>query len=238
MQVLVLAATFAAASCWGLYDRALAHSAALPHPPYVSYSERIDMFVDGETLLRTDAHIDYRDDGVARVSDERFHFVPLVTRSLEPGPPEIGPYGPSREFWMPAASGVKTIAAVRAHGSVTCAVKDVETLRGRDVYHLAFSGANPGHPHLDELWIDTGSLDVWRLIVTAAAPISDANGATGLSRYEVDLAYHGPYLLVDRVTWSYRQRVYSQQAEYSGDYTLAGYSFPPALPPSYFGRAR
>lgn len=235
MHIVALLGVFSQAFCWNVYDRALAHSAVAARPPYVSYSERTSIFVDGETLERTNAHIDYRDDGVARIADERFDYIPFVTRTLDPGPPEIGPYGASRELWMPAAPDIKTIAAVRARGNVTCAVRGTEILRGRQTYHLAFTGAYAGRPHLDDLWVDAASADVLKVALTAPAPIAEGlNDPASFAHYEVELRAHGSYLLVDTVTWLYRQRAYSQQMQYSGEYSFADYSFPQSLPPSYF----
>lgn len=239
MHIVALIGALSQAFCWNMYDKALVHSAAAPRPAYVSYSERTSMFVDGEPLERTNARIDYRDDGLARIADERFDYIPFVTRTLDPGPPEIGPYGASRELWMPSAADIKTIAAVRARGSVACTVRGVETLQGRDVYHLAFTGANVARPHLDDLWIDTVTTDVLKVALTAPAPIDDGlNGRPSFAHYDVVLRNEGPYELVDTVTWVYRRRIYSQQAQYSGEYSFADYTFPQALPPSYFAVAR
>lgn len=239
MHIVALLGAFSQAFCWNIYDKALAHSAAAPRPPYVSYNERTSIFVDGEPLMRTNARIDYRDDGLARIADERFDYVPFVTRTLDPGPPEIGPYGTSRDLWMPASTDVKTIAAVRARGSVTCTVRDTETPGGSHAYHLAFTGANPRRPHLDDLWVDGASADVMKVALTAPAPIAGAvAGPSAFAQYDVELRKHGAYLLVDTVTWVCRQRIYSQQTQYAGEYAFADYSFPQALPSSYFALAR
>lgn len=101
-----------------------------------------------------------------------------------------------------------------------------------------FNGANAQRPHLNELWIDVQTFDIWKLAVTAPAPVvDDANAPPGLARYDIDLGYQGPYLVVHHVAWSYRMRVHSQQAQYTGEYAFRDYTFPRALQPSYFSLA-
>lgn len=235
MMHLLLAVLAAIPPCWGIYDVALTHSAASAHPPYITYDERISIAHDGESLLYSSAHIDYRDDGIARVADARFDYSPFVTRNLEPGPPELGPYGPGRSMWLPPPPGEPTIAALRANGNVTCALEGKERLKSHDVYHLAFRGANTARAHLDDLWVDVQSHDIWRLKVTGPVTLlADANSSIGLGSYDIEMAYRGPYLVVDHVVWSYRERVYSQNAYYTGEYTFSDFAFPRALPASYF----
>ncbi|HET9095514.1 MAG TPA: hypothetical protein VFN37_02535 [Candidatus Baltobacteraceae bacterium] len=232
---LLLAALTATPSCWDIYDKALTHSAASAHPPYITYDERISITDDDESLLRSAAHIDYRDDGMARVADERFDYAPILTREVEPGPPELGPYGPGRSMWLAPPPGVPTIAVLRARGMVRCANEGMERLKSREVYHLAFRGANPARAHLDDLWIDAHSYDIWRLRVTGpVALLASANSSIGLGKYDVEMAYQGPYLVVDHVVWSYRERIYSQYADYTGEYTFSDFAFPRELPPSFF----
>lgn len=232
---MLLAALAAMPSCWGIYDAALTHSAAAPHPPYITYDERVSVNQDGEALLRSAAHIDYRDDGIARVADERFAYDPFVTRNVEPGPPELGPYGSGRSMWLPQAPGVPTIAALRATGKVSCSIAGVGPYRSRQAYHLIFRGAIPARPHLDDLWVDVQSHDIWRVDVTGPVDLlAGADSSIGLGKYEIELTYSGPYLVVDHVTWRYRQRVYSQEADYTAEYSFSGFAFPRELPSSYF----
>jgi hypothetical protein len=235
LTMLALAATAAIPPCWDVFDSALRHNASAPHPAYVSYDERISVTEDRAPLVSSVAHIDYRDDGLARVRDERFDFAPIVTRHTEPGPPELGPYGPARWMWLPQEQALPIIARVRSQGDLQCSVADTETYKGHNTYHLIFSGPNTQRPSLKAMWVDTGTHDVWKVIVSGPVIFADDPGApTALADFEVELEYVGPYLIVDHVVWSYRRRIYSQYADYFGEYTLGGFSFPHSLPTSYF----
>lgn len=235
IQLVVLAALAALPPCWSLYDTALTHSASAAHPPYVTYDERISVMADGAPVLYSGATIDYRDDGLARVSDERFDYHPFVTRATEPGPPEIGPYGRTRTMWLPQAPGLPIIADVRSSGGVTCTVVDEELYKDHDTYHLAFTGAQETRPHLQEMWIDRRSHDIWKLVLTGPVPLIDESGnSRGLAQFQVELAYNGPHLVVKHVVWTYRLREYSQYVDYFGEYVFDDFRFPQTLPDSYF----
>ncbi|HEY9181477.1 MAG TPA: hypothetical protein VIO32_12220, partial [Candidatus Baltobacteraceae bacterium] len=176
-------------------------------------------------------------DGVSRVSDARFDYTPFVTRHAEPGPPELGPYGEGREMWMPDPSGLPTIAQVRTEGRTTCTIAAREPYKSHDTYHLVFGGGSPNRPQLKDLWVDTATHDIWKLIVTG--PIwffNDPEHPYGLAEFQVELGYNGPYLVVNHVVWAYRRHEYSQYVNYFGEYTYSGYSFPASLPASYFGQ--
>ncbi|HLI96442.1 MAG TPA: hypothetical protein VKT72_10190 [Candidatus Baltobacteraceae bacterium] len=190
--------------------------------------------MDREQIYTSDATVDYRDDGVARVSDERFAYQPFVTRREEPGPPELGPYGSRRLMWMPETPDLPTIARVRALAKVTCTLADEETYKAHDTYHLVFNGESESEPRLQELWVDAHSHDIWKLIVTGPVIFDDGTRADGLAQFQVELGYTGPYLLVNHVVWSYRLHQYSQYADYFGEYTYGDYAFPSTLPSSYF----
>lgn len=236
MVHLIFAALAAAAPrCWDIYERVLAHSAASPHPRFISYNEHIAIFEDGDRIISSRANVDYRDDGLARVADERFGYDPIVTRAVEPGPPELGPYGPGRAMWLPPPPGAPTIATVRVKSAVACTNEGIETYRGSRVYHLRFHGADPQRAHLRALWVDARSMDVWKVALAAPVRLVDGSAAAyDLANYEVELSYRGPYLVVDHVTWSLGEKAFSQSTTYRGDYTFSGYSFPAALPSSYF----
>lgn len=240
LPALFLAAALGSESpprCWDVFDSAVRRSAAAAHPAYVSYDERISVTGDGEQVLYSTAHVDYRDDGTARVEDERFAFAPIVTRQAEPGPPELGPYGAERIAWLPQESldgGFPVIAAVRAQGKIACDIADVETYKGHQAYHIVFRNTPRNRPGLKELWIDTQSRDIWKLRVTGYVLFVGSQEASPLTDFQVELEYAGPYLVVDHVVWQYRRREYSQYADYFGEYTLGGFSFPSTLPNSYF----
>lgn len=235
IHALLLAALGAMPPCWDVFDSALRHSAGALHPPFVTYSERITVSEDGAPVLRSMAHVDYRDDGVARVADERFNFEPIITRHAEPGPPELGPYGSGRAMWQPDPAGLPVIASVRTLGNVTCTCRE-EPYKSHDTYHLAFSGAPAGRPTLKDLWVDTRSQDVWKLVVTGPVTFwDDPQKSRALAEFQVELGYSGPYLVVNHVVWSYSRSEYSQYVRYFGEYTYSGYEFPAALPDWYFG---
>jgi hypothetical protein len=236
VHALALAALAGMPPCWDIFDAALRHSATASHPPYVTYSERISVTADREPLLMSLAQVDYRDDGVARVSDERFNYTPFVTRHAEPGPPELGPYGAGRAMWLPDSTGLPTIAQVRATGNMTCTIADEESYKSHDTYHLVFGGGTPGRPRLEDLWVDTHSGDIWKLIVSGPVVFLDNPGhPSDLAQFQVELGYSGQYLVVNHVVWSYRRREYSQYVDYFGEYDFTGYAFPAVLPASYFG---
>lgn len=235
VHLIALAALAALPPCWSVYDAALARSASAEHPPYVTYNERISVTADGAPVLYSDASIDYRDDGLARVSDARFAYRPFVTRATEPGPPELGPYGDGRANWLPEAPGLPIIADVRSAGNVQCTLVSQETYKSHDAYHLAFTGAPDEKPHLKDLWIDSRTHDIWKLIITGPVPLIDDRGhSRGLAEFQVELGYNGPHLVVNHVVWSYRLRQYSQYVDYFGEYVFDGYTFPASLPESYF----
>jgi hypothetical protein len=238
LHVLALATLTALPPCWSLYDAALSHSAASAHPPYVTYNERISVSADGARVLFSRASVDYRDDGLARVSDERFDYRPFLTRTAEPGPPELGPYGKWRSQWLPSPAGLPIIANVRSTGSVQCTLAGEELYKGHDTYHLTFTGAAGNRPHLNDLWIDRNSRDIWKLIVTGPVPLVDETGQSrGMGSFEVELGYSGSHLVVNHVVWSYRLHEYAQYVDYFGEYVFDGFAFPTSVPDSYFADA-
>ena len=233
--LVALVAAIGIPPCWDIFDAALRHSAMSSHPAYVSYDEHILVTQDDQRLVQTIAHVDYRDDGLALVRDERFNFEPILTRHTEPGPPVLGPYGPNRDTWLPQADVIPTIASVRAQSNLNCEFGGVETYKGHNAYHLFFTGAPTNRPSIKAMWVDTGSGAIWKVIVTGFVRFDDDPGAAKpLADFEVELGYAGPYLVVDHVVWSYRRQEYSQVSRYFGEYTLSDYSFPEILPPTYF----
>jgi hypothetical protein len=232
---LVLAAALGVPPCWDIFDSALRASAQAQHPAYVTYGEHITITQDDQPLVETTAYIDYRDDGTARVRDERFDFAPIITHHTEPGPPELGPYGEQRQTWLPQVDLYPTIANVHVSGNIACTLHDVEIYKGHSAYHLLFSYAT-NHPSLKELWVDTQTATIWKVIVSGYVNFADdSGGAPPLADFEVEVGYDGPYLVVNHVVWSYRRRVYSQFSNYFGEYTMSGFDFPRDLPASYFG---
>jgi hypothetical protein len=235
--LVALVAAVSVPPCWDIFDSALRRSAASAHPAYVSYDERILVTQDDQRLVQSTAHVDYRDDGLARVSDERFNFEPFVTRHAEPGPPVLGPYGPNRDTWIPQTDVLPTIASVRTEGDMRCQDAGIEVYKGHTTYHLRFTSIShkTNRPSIKGMWVDTTSNAIWKVIVSGYVHFSDDEDAKDLADFEVELSYTGPYLVVDHVVWSYRRHEYSQVSNYFGEYTLTGYSFPGHMPASYFG---
>lgn len=229
-------------SCWDVYDAALRHSAALPRPPYVTYIERIDI-ENGDNSQRQalrpstyagDARIQYRDDGLARVEDQRFDYDPIVTTFPDPGPPELGPYGARRTIWRGVPDVLPVISSVRSKSSVTCTLS-VETYKGRQTYHLAFRGASSKLPHVDDFWVDAQTQDIWK--VALDAPVSFNYGyapSDDLAHFEIELKYEGRYLMVQHVTWEAHVPTHGQSMHVFAQYAYSDYAFPAQLPEKTF----
>ncbi|MGZ3497802.1 MAG: hypothetical protein ACXWNK_15175 [Vulcanimicrobiaceae bacterium] len=233
----ILAVVLGAPACWDVFDGALRHRAAAPHPEYVVYDVRQSLIDDNLPLMSSRAHVEYRDDGLARVSDSRFDDEPFVTRRTDPGPPELGPYAKDRLSWLPANElqmPLPVIADVRAHADLTCRIAETPVYKGHTTYHLVFPNAPADRPSVKEMWVDTQTQDIWKVIVSGYVVFTDREGAQPLTNFEVELAYAGPYLVVDHVTWSLRLRQYSQWDQLFGEYYFSGFNFPKAMPDSWF----
>lgn len=212
-------AALAAPSCWDVFDAALAHSAKAKRPAYVSYDERIFITQNEQPMFITTQHIRYNDDGIAQITDDRF-AQKITTRFVEPGPPELGPYGANRDLWIPVSDRLPVIATARANGRVTCTVR-AQTYEGRDTYHLSFDGAS----HLTGLWVDAHSLDIWKVRMTAPGYVSTKWDPSPLADYQIELGYHGPYLVVERVIWNYNIQEQAQSPDLNGEYRMTNYEF-------------
>lgn len=235
---LVLAVALNAPPCWTIFDSALQTSAVGLHPEYVTYDENIVITQNDRRYIESTAFVDYRDDGLARVRDERFSFVPQLTRHTEPGPPELGPYGPGRQDWIPRDEPYPTIASVRTEGDMKCTLAGREMYKGHDSYHLVFSGVPNTRPSLKALWVDAKTSVVWKLITSGYVEVYDDDGVSpALTNFEVELGYAGPYLVVNHVVWDLRHKEYSQSSHYFGEYTMSNFSFPSSLPATYFAPA-
>jgi len=239
---LVLAAAAAGTSCWNVYDAALGHSAQAARPPYVTYVEQISIqYGDPSTAQALkpstyagSARVQYRGDGLARVEDERFGNAPIVTSVLDPGPPELGPYGDRQSIWEGVHYVLPLISSVRAKSSVTCTLS-AGLYQGRQVYHLEFRGASPKIPHLDDLWVDAQSNDIWK--VALEAPLSFNFGyvpSVDPVHFEVDLGYEGRYLVVQHVRSEVRVPTHGQLMHVVAQYAYGEYAFPAQLPQKVF----
>ena len=235
---ILLSAVLGAPPCWDVYDMALRRRAAAPHPAYVTYNERISLVANDQQLVRSTAHIDYRDDGLARVSDTRFDNDPFVTTTTDPGPPELGPYGDNRLSWLPLeavdASPMRVIGDVRAHGNLRCTLGEPISYRGHRSYRVTIGNVPIDRPAVKELLVDTQTYDIWKLTVRGFVLFRGTDTAPPLTDFEVEMAYAGPYLVVDHVTWGYRLRQYSQYDRLFGEYYFSDFVFPKSLPAALF----
>ena len=221
--------------CWDIYDEALRRRAAAPHPAYVQYDMRTAIEEDGVDLVDAKAIVRYREDGLARVEDTRFDNYSWVTDHVEPGPPELGPYGGDRSAWLPLDDpGMPmVIATVHRRGSADCTDLGIENYRGHVVYHLAFTPYDPSRPALKGLWIDTNTAEIWKVLVSGklyminASPIVDPT-----VDFEVELAPEGSYVMVDHVTFKYRMPVFSQYTNFFGEYSMSDFTYPATMPSS------
>lgn len=233
-----LAAIAGGPACWDIFDGALSRRAAASHPAYVSYDSRQRLIDDNLPLMNSTAHIEYRDDGVARVTDSRFDDEPFVTRRADPGPPELGPYGKDRISWLPVEDvqvPMRVIGDVHAHGSVRCVLADTETYKGHETYRLIFENTPHDRPAVKSIWIDTRSRDIWKVIVSGYVVFTDVADSP-LTDFQVELGYAGPYLVVRHVTWAYRLHEFSQYEDLFGEYYFTGFRFPPSMPAAIFAQ--
>jgi hypothetical protein len=228
-------------SCWDVYDAALGHSARAPHPAYSTYVEQIDIQYgdpNASTAARGSryrgiARVQYLDDGTARVEDQRFSYAPIVTQYLDPGPPELGPYGTRRNMWIGVPDPVRVISSVRTKSSVTCTLS-AEPYEGRQTYHLAFRGASAKLPHVDDLWVDMQTQDIWKVALDAPINFNYMHFASmQLAHYEIQLGYQGRYFMVRKVSWEAEVPTGSQSMHTFAQYAFGDYAFPGGTPPSF-----
>lgn len=231
--------THAPPSCWDILDKALSRNALAPHPRFVSYDERIQVMQNNHPYIQSIAFIDYRDnDGLARVRDERFDFTPLLTWHTEPGPPELGPYGKSRNSWLPQTEPFPVIANVRSQGDMKCAVQGFEEYKGHHTYLVTFSGVPDTRPSLKAIWVDTDSGVIWKLITSGFVNVTTDDGVRpAITDFQVEVGYQDGYLVVQHVVWDLHFKEYSQSSHYFGEYTFSNYAFPPKAPADFFASA-
>lgn len=227
--------------CWVLFNQAMRHRAIAPHPPFIVYNEHISVIEDDSQVLDTSAKIEYREDGLARVIDDRYDGFQFLTYHEDPGPPELGPYGTARSLWLPlpdAPSDLRIIGDVLAKNpnGPTCTDLGVEQYKDHRVYHLAFGSPVHDRPTLQALWVDASSQEIWKVALTGYINLAsvDDSAQRRLTHFEVELTDVGRYLVVDHVTWHYRLREYDQFSNLFGEYYLSGFEFPQQLPGTTF----
>lgn len=228
--------------CWDVAYGAIHHRAEAPHPPFIIYSERMLIAGDGRPLLQNRENVIYRDDGLARISDDRFDGHAYLTNLTDPGPPELGPYGNRRSMWLPIQesdySKLPLIGEVRSRNpsGLSCTNDGIERYKDHDTYLLSFTTQFPERPSLKALWVDVHTSEIWKVILTGYLPIAltDNPKNARLTDFEVELQEEGRYLVVNHVTWKYRYHQYDQYSNLFGEYYYTGFQFPSDLPSTAF----
>ena len=228
-------------NCWDITYAALRHRAAAAHPPFVLYSELSLVTDNGDTVILNHQNVAYRDDGVSRVWDERFGYDPYVTRSSDPGPPELGPYGSRRTVWLPVVAAPTAspplIGEVRSSSAdgMTCTTDGIVDYHGHRTYHVAFTSAHPERPALRGLWVDVADSEIWKVDMSGSLPIAvDEKPTLRLAEFEIELKQVGPYVVINHVTWEYRLHEYAQYSNFFGEYYYSRFQFPESLPATFF----
>jgi len=221
-------------SCWQMINGALRLSARSPHAHFISYGERTTIFADGHTLERISSNITYRDDGIAYVSDERWVH-PFLSARVEPGPPVLGPYGDMRTAWLSLGTEpppLPVIADVHNPPRETCHDAGVQSIERIADEHLIVGAEHPNRVGLHEIWLDPTDLQIAKVVVRGPVLYYVENELkTDLTNFVVDIEHIGGYSVVQRVTWQYREHIYSQWTDLAAEYDFGNYSFSEAPPP-------
>lgn len=214
-------------ACWHLVLGAIAHEAAASHPPYITYSENVDITSGGRSFIHYDTDIVYRVDGLAYVEDGRFAQA-FISDELEPGPPMLGPYGSARRGWLPesVAGGLQTIASVENVPHLSCNDEGNETIDGARYARLVVGVADENRPALKEIWIDRQSLAIPRLIVSGYLLHYQTYAVEHrLVDYQIDMQNVDGFAVLRSARWSQHVRWYQQSAKLDGVYTFGNYRF-------------
>jgi len=225
-------------ACWDLTYAAIRHQAAAPHPRFIQYDATGTIVQDGNVLTRVAAAVAYRDDGTALVADDRFAD-PYVTTTVDPGPPELGPYAGRRSGWLlpdEMDPSLRVIAKVGAAHRLQCTDRGTELFHGREVYDLVFGSPSLHRAGLQELLIDSKSMEIWKVALRAYQDPLDAGSTTATwpVNYQIELEQSGPYVVVHHITWTYEYMDASQQSSVFGEYYYDDFRFPSQLPSAYF----
>ncbi len=223
--------------CWSLTFAALKHRAVSAHPPYIAYVEAGSISEDQRTLMRMNPSVVYRDDGVLRISEDGFTY---LTRTAEPGPPELGPYGERRSVWLPIEDApdpaLPLIGSVRTRSTtMTCANEGIENLKEHQTYRLVFTTQHPDRPSLRALWVDTRTSEIWKVIVSGPTPVAVTNDRSQpLADFEIELAQVGNYVVVNHITWKLSYHQFWQTTKFFGEYYFSAFAFPTDVPAGFF----
>jgi hypothetical protein len=220
-------------ACWRLAYAAIQHNAAAPHAAYISYSETVNVFADRRRVEYDSIDVTYRDDGLAYINDDRWGRA-FLSGQLEPGPPVLGPYGDSRESWLPAgltADGFLTIAQVENPELRGCTDLGDDTIRGTGYAHLAFGPASG--TALKAMWVDRRTGEAVRLVVSGLLYYHDVDAklAHTVVDYQIDMQSINGYAVLQAARWSYVLRSYSQWSRIDAEYDFGNYRFATTQPP-------
>ncbi len=202
--------------CWDLAYGAVRKRAASPHPATILYDAVGTITGDGNLVDRIRQEIAYRDDGSALITDDRFDL-PYVVRALDPGPPELGPYGDRRSGWIlpDEPPSLHVIAKVHAAHKIACKNKGIVHYAGRDAYDLVFGTPSQPRVGLQELWVDVKTADIWKVVLRE----DDID-------YSVEMQQSGRFLVVRHVSWKYQIKANDQWSDFVGEYYYDDFRFP------------
>lgn len=228
---ILVSATVARAdnACWHLVLGAIAHDAAASHPPYITYSENVDIAEDGQRFLYYDVDVVYHDNGVAYIDDKRWGR-PFVTDQLDPGPPVLGPYSDARRGWLPTEMLVdgrlETIASVENIPHLPCTDRGDETIEGVRYAHLVLGVADESRPSVKEIWINRQSLAIPRLIVSGYLLYQNyAVFSHALTDFQIDMQSVDGHQVVRSARWTSYVHWYDQTSKFEATYSFYNYGF-------------
>lgn len=224
-------------ACWQMIGGAISESARSSHSRYISYAERSAFSVDGKTLSTFDSNITYRDDGMAFIDDNRW-TEPMISDTLDPGPPVLGPYGQSRAAWLAmdddTATKYPVIARVHSRPSESCRDAGIESIANRAFHHLIVGEEDKTDAGLREAWIDPAALDIVRVVIRAPVHfLVRGRPVKALTDYVLEIQKIDGHPVLRHVSWTYRDRE-SEGAQIAGDFDFNNYRFSEAAPPGTF----
>jgi hypothetical protein len=216
-------------TCWRLLYAAVQHNAAVPHAPFVSYSESVDLQEDGNSIQSARANVTYRDDGVAYVDDSRFDH-PFVSFVLDPGPPVLGPYGGRRQTWLDFGTRDATlpiIADTQTAHAAECKDLGDDTIEGGKFAHLVFPEARGDVPDLKSVWIDRARLTVRRAVMSEYINFYfyDGDITQHLADFTLEVSQIDGHDVLDQVNWHYSYWQYGQRTTLKEEYKFGAYQF-------------
>lgn len=139
---------------------------------------------------------------------------------------------------QPDISGLKTIANVTAYAQPAYALDltGIEAVDGHDAYHLRLRPlSDPERHNLRDLWVDTGTFDVWKAHFAGKYPALVPYGNSPLVPSDITAVFKPmlPYWIVYGLEWSY---------DYDGSHlefatNIGAIAFPNVLPDWLFDSA-